>query len=134
MSKVILFGERSLRRVLSEYVEHFHAERNHQGRATSCCSLGVRTSGATGLFNAASDWATLALLPSGGSVNGGGASDEFFDLMSSPQAPATRNKPRAVLHLFLIRIRNSLPPLTFPIYASCKTQEVKNSGNRDERT
>ena len=24
----------------------------------------------TGLFNAASDWATLALLPSGGSVNG----------------------------------------------------------------
>jgi putative transposase len=32
LSKVILFGERSLRRVLSEYVEHFHAKRNHQGR------------------------------------------------------------------------------------------------------
>jgi transposase InsO family protein len=32
LSKVILFGERSLRRALSEYVEHFHAERNHQGR------------------------------------------------------------------------------------------------------
>ena len=32
MSKVILFGERSLRRALSEYVEHFHAERNHQGK------------------------------------------------------------------------------------------------------
>jgi putative transposase len=32
LSKVILFGERSLRRVLSEYVEHFHAERNHQGK------------------------------------------------------------------------------------------------------
>ena len=47
LSKVILFGERSLRRALSEYVEYFHAERNH---------------------------------PSGGSVNGGGASDEFFDL------------------------------------------------------
>jgi hypothetical protein len=30
--KVILFGERSLRRVLREYVEHFHAERNHQGK------------------------------------------------------------------------------------------------------
>jgi hypothetical protein len=30
-SKVILFGERSLRRALSEYVEHFHGERNHQG-------------------------------------------------------------------------------------------------------
>ncbi len=26
------FGERSLRRALSEYVEHFHAERNHQGK------------------------------------------------------------------------------------------------------
>src|SRR3984893_4469643 len=32
LSKVILFGERSLRRALSEYIEHFHAERNHQGR------------------------------------------------------------------------------------------------------
>jgi len=31
LSKVILFGERSLRRALSEYVEHFHADRNHQG-------------------------------------------------------------------------------------------------------
>ena len=32
LSKVILFGERSLRRVLSEYVAHYHAERNHQGK------------------------------------------------------------------------------------------------------
>src|SRR3979409_1239948 len=32
LSKVILFGERSLRRVLGEYVEHYHAERNHQGK------------------------------------------------------------------------------------------------------
>ena len=32
LSKVILFGERSLRRALSEYVEHFHTERNHQGK------------------------------------------------------------------------------------------------------
>jgi hypothetical protein len=31
LCKVILFGERSLRRALSEYVEHYHAERNHQG-------------------------------------------------------------------------------------------------------
>src|SRR5260221_10266796 len=33
LCKVILFGERSLRRALSEYVEHFHAERNHQGKS-----------------------------------------------------------------------------------------------------
>jgi len=32
LSKVILFGERSLRRALREYVEHYHAERNHQGK------------------------------------------------------------------------------------------------------
>ena len=32
LSKVILFGERSLRRALGDYVDHFHAERNHQGK------------------------------------------------------------------------------------------------------
>jgi hypothetical protein len=33
LSKMILFGEASLRQVLSNYVEHFHSERNHQGKA-----------------------------------------------------------------------------------------------------
>ncbi len=32
LSNVILFGERSLRRALGEYAEHYHQERNHQGR------------------------------------------------------------------------------------------------------
>ena len=32
LSKVILFGERPLRRALSNYLDHFHAERNHQGK------------------------------------------------------------------------------------------------------
>jgi hypothetical protein len=32
VSKLILFGERSLRRALTEYVAHFHTERNHQGK------------------------------------------------------------------------------------------------------
>ena len=32
LSKLILFGEASLRRALAEFVEHFHTERNHQGR------------------------------------------------------------------------------------------------------
>src|SRR3984893_4808678 len=32
LSKVILFGERSLRRALSDYVDHFHGERNNQGK------------------------------------------------------------------------------------------------------
>ena len=32
LSKVIFFGEASLRQVLSNYVLHFHHERNHQGK------------------------------------------------------------------------------------------------------
>jgi hypothetical protein len=32
LCKVVLFGERSLRRALREYVEHYHPERNHQGK------------------------------------------------------------------------------------------------------
>jgi putative transposase len=32
LSKVILFGERSLRRALRNFVDHFHVERNHQGK------------------------------------------------------------------------------------------------------
>jgi putative transposase len=32
LSKLILFGEGSLKRALSEFVEHYHAERNHQGK------------------------------------------------------------------------------------------------------
>jgi hypothetical protein len=32
LSKLILLGEASLRRVLNEYLMHFHAERNHQGK------------------------------------------------------------------------------------------------------
>ena len=31
LSKVILFGERSLRHSIIEYTEHYHQERNHQG-------------------------------------------------------------------------------------------------------
>lgn len=32
LSKLILFGESSLRHALREYVSHFHHERNHQGK------------------------------------------------------------------------------------------------------
>ena len=32
LSKLILFGETSLRRVVSEYLPHYHQERNHQGK------------------------------------------------------------------------------------------------------
>jgi hypothetical protein len=32
LSRIILFGERSLRHVLSEYIAHYHTERPHQGK------------------------------------------------------------------------------------------------------
>jgi putative transposase len=32
LSRLILFGERSLRHALNEYETHYHAERNHQGK------------------------------------------------------------------------------------------------------
>ncbi len=32
LSKLILFGEASMRRALREYLVHYHQERNHQGR------------------------------------------------------------------------------------------------------
>ncbi len=32
LSKIIWFGEASFRHVLSNYVHHFHGERNHQGK------------------------------------------------------------------------------------------------------
>ena len=31
VDKMIFFGERPLRRAISQFVEHFHRERNHQG-------------------------------------------------------------------------------------------------------
>jgi putative transposase len=32
LSKLIFFGEESLRNALKEYVDHYHEERNHQGK------------------------------------------------------------------------------------------------------
>ena len=33
LSQLILFGENSLRRAPTQYIEHYHRERNHQGKA-----------------------------------------------------------------------------------------------------
>ena len=35
LSKVILFGERSLHRAVTEFVAHFHSERNHHGKGNA---------------------------------------------------------------------------------------------------
>ena len=38
LSKLILFGEGSLKRALAEFLQHFHAERPHQGKEMCFCS------------------------------------------------------------------------------------------------
>lgn len=48
LDRMILFGERSLRRGLNEYITHYHAERNHQG-------LGNRLLEPTGTTGSADD-------------------------------------------------------------------------------
>jgi len=44
LSKLILFGERSLRRALRNYLAHYHQERNHQGKNNVVLFPQVRTS------------------------------------------------------------------------------------------
>ena len=70
LSKIILFGERSLRRALSEYVAHYHAERNHQGKSNVLLFRRVtetRRDGARAMSREAG-WAP-ELLPSRGGVS-----------------------------------------------------------------
>ena len=55
----VLFGKRSLRRALSNYVDHFHAERNHQGKGNVLLFPRVSDRSLKDLCNAASDWAAL---------------------------------------------------------------------------
>ncbi len=57
LSKVSLFGERSLRRALSNYLDQSMASEIIRGRATSCCFLEQPIGSATGRCSAASDWA-----------------------------------------------------------------------------
>jgi hypothetical protein len=56
LSKIILFRERSLRRALCEYVEHYHAERNHQGKDNVLLFPRNTESTARALCNVARGW------------------------------------------------------------------------------
>jgi hypothetical protein len=66
LSKVLLFGERSLWRALSEYVDHFHAEQNHRGRATSFCFLELPPLRGAGAVSRTIGRASTLLLSKGG--------------------------------------------------------------------
>ena len=69
LSKIILFGERSLRRAMKEYVEHYHTERNHQGKGNVLVFQWVtEASRQSAAVSRAARWA-LALLASKRGVN-----------------------------------------------------------------
>lgn len=40
LSKMILFGQRCLTNAVNQYLEHYHAERNHQGLGNSLIEAG----------------------------------------------------------------------------------------------
>jgi hypothetical protein len=35
LTKLVLFGEASLRRALADFIDHYHGERNHQGKGNT---------------------------------------------------------------------------------------------------
>ena len=48
LSRMIFFGERSLRRAVAAYLEHYHAERNHQGLENKIIDPGDKVGSAIG--------------------------------------------------------------------------------------
>jgi hypothetical protein len=50
LSKLILFGEASLRRALNEFIEHYHAELNHQAGQRSAVLLPGESAAKVGLL------------------------------------------------------------------------------------
>jgi hypothetical protein len=52
LSKLILFGERALQRAIAEFIQHYHSERNHQGKGNVLLfpsSNDTRSNGRAGL-------------------------------------------------------------------------------------
>jgi len=57
LSRLILFGESSLRRALQQYLVHCHEERDHQGKTTGSCFLrGRKQEGAKEQCGVENDW------------------------------------------------------------------------------
>ena len=48
LSRMIFFGENSLRRAIKAYLEHYHAERNHQGLGNQLIEAGDEVGSVTG--------------------------------------------------------------------------------------
>ena len=43
LERLILFGEKSIRKATAEFVSHYHLERNHQGLRNQLISPGAET-------------------------------------------------------------------------------------------
>jgi transposase InsO family protein len=54
LSRMIVFGERSLRRASHEYAAHYHTERNHQGIENRLIESGDRPRSAAGAIDCSS--------------------------------------------------------------------------------
>ncbi len=48
VDRMIFFGEKSLRNAVSQWLEHYHTERNHQGLDNRLLALGPEAGRATG--------------------------------------------------------------------------------------
>jgi putative transposase len=95
LSKVILFGERSLRRALNEYVEHFHAERNHQGKGNVLLFPARRITNAKDPSGVARDWAACCATTIDRRHDG--AADQFLGHTGFADARA-RGPPASLAH------------------------------------
>jgi hypothetical protein len=62
LSKMLLIGERSLRLALSQYVAHYHAERNHQGKDNVLLFPRDTQTRRAGLCNVAKGWAGCCII------------------------------------------------------------------------
>ena len=51
LDRMIFVGQASLRRAVSEYVDHYHRERNHQGLDNRLLRPSSRANGRVGMIN-----------------------------------------------------------------------------------
>jgi hypothetical protein len=56
LSKIIPFGERSLRRAMKDYIAHYHTERITKVRITYCFSVRLQKRAATSQCDVAIGW------------------------------------------------------------------------------
>jgi len=98
-SRLIFFGESSLRRALTQYTEHYHAERNHQGKGNELLfplprRPATRRGAATDTVQRAIGWSAEILRASGGLRTS--VQMIFFTIRPAPPATPIATAPKAV--------------------------------------